>query len=472
MAKTKVLKLLKGATQAAGEIPRVTSASRQPLQPLDEFVRTQNAIDAAQPIADPSVQEAIRTAEQAAAENARLTGIADPKADVRFDHQARTPEEYAGRLEQFKDETYANKAAAQAAGSNMENPLDELKDVSARYERWNVANERVANATFRNDRALNSEVQEFTFDGVYKADFVSPNGNPTEPAIFYHTDIFTDPRAAEKGLIQFDPAAREVGLHAGSAKAADDIKGSPTVRARQEKNIEDLHGVFRELAEQQDLPIDEYFEDAFEQVRTNLFLRAGETPHLTPDMDIVNQIVDDMFDEIQALMLNRTDGDMMSAMSQLSQKTTPELLKKRLREVMRGAADPNTFAFVTDVKQGLHVPDLGNNTSRNFAKDLQGRGIFDDDELQVVISAGSNEGSNVAFRELLERHGYDHLIQHNGAEDLGVPSIIIWDEKHIMPITGPNASNTKTAMDYELDKLLGPLAAVLGIGSATLQSEQ
>jgi hypothetical protein len=442
---------------------------------IDEYEKTAGELEKANEAvpAPRAIQEEIARKEAEAFEETRQVSIRDPKVDVTFDLQARTPEEYAERLTQFRDPEYGAKSAAQAAGVNMPNPADKAVDIPGRWSRWDTDNQPVYNM-IESDRALQMELREFTEDGAYKANWINPDAPANMPAVFWHTDVFTDPRLGQKGFIQFDLAARESGLHGGSKTASSDVKGGEGVRELHEKALSDMQTIFERVTEAEELTFaDETFLQAFEQVRTNTFLRHKESAVPTPDLDMLNQIVDDFFEEIQGISEGLKGGNPLEVAAQLADAPSVEALKSRLLRAMKGTMDPTTVPYVTDVKQGLHVPDLGNNTARNFAKNFDGRGVFPDDELRAIAGASDNATANQMWQDLLERNGYDHMIQHNGAEDLGVPSIIIWDEKHIKPLWGAGSTQSPTqSARLVANYALAPLAAILGVGGAATRTEK
>lgn len=398
----------------------------------------------------------------------RVVAITDPKAKVSFDYQATNPDEFKQRLVQMRDNKYSINAAAQAKGLNMPNPLDEMKAVEPRWGRWAQDNQTVYKE-LEGDRSLKFELDEYVNDGAYRADFIDPKGDPNLPAVFWHSDVYTDPRLADKGFIQFDPNAREIGFHAGSKKAATDVLGSPEVLARSQKNVDDMRGMFEELSDMTGQPLDGVYEEAFDVIKHNMFLRMDEAPiDGASELDMLDLVVDDFFEEIRRLAGDLSDGDIMSDMQQIANLPSPELLKSKLRRAIKGAADSTTVPFVTNVKQGLHVPDLGHNTARNMAEELKGRGIFTDEELDVISNATGNADANIAFRSLLESKGYDHLIMHNGAEDLGVPSIVLWKEDSVKPLwESGTTKNDNVARRLRVEALLAPLAAMLGLDKVT-----
>ena len=405
---------------------------------------------------DIQAEIAARRAEEA--ENERLRRISPDFKDMDFDAQARTPEEYASRVPQLTDAEVSVKAREKGAfEANIENPFETGMQTQERYKRWLADQDSVRSVVSSNDALM-----QFGRSGAYTRGRVFGDVDaPDEPVVFFRMDIRQDPRA-DLSPIQFDANANEFGMHIGTKAAGQGII-SPEVgktNARRTKQIKDM---FDELAvplgEQGIDPI-EVYEQAMQEVRTNAFLRYGEKPFDTPTLEVVNDIIDDFFDELRFIANERQIEGFTDLPSE-------EAMKIRLRSLMRSHYDPHQHPVMTDVKQGLVVQDLGpNNTAEGIAANLQGRGIFDDDELQAVVSAGDKAAQNEKLRDMLRAQGYDHLVYVNEAEDAGAISLVLFDEANYQNLYKPTIGRKgqPTGHQAAVGAVLAPLMGILGLG--------
>jgi hypothetical protein len=381
------------------------------------------------PITHKEIQAEIAIKRAQEAENERLKRISPDFKDADFDAQARTPEEYASRVEQLVDPGVSVRAREKGAfEANIENPFETGMEAQERYRRWLSDQDSVRRVV-----STNQSLMDWGKQGAYTRGRVFGDvDGPDDPVIFYRMDIRQDPR---EGLspIQFDADANEFGMHIGSKAAGQGIV-SPEVSRTNKRRMEQLKNMFDELAiPLADEGIDplEVFGQAMSEVRHNLFLRYGEKPFDTPSLDVVNEVIDDFFDELKFIGTERNIEGFRDIPSE-------EAMKIRLRSIMRTHYDPHQHPVMTDVKQGLFVQDLGpNNTASGIAQNLQGRGIFDDDELQAVVNAGENARQNVLLRDMLRQKGYDHLVYVNEAEDAGAISIVLFDEANYQNLLKP-----------------------------------
>lgn len=395
-----------------------------------------------------------QNAAAARAEEHRLNTLSDPAVDPDLNVQARTEDEYATRVSQFRDEKYASRVVDQGDGSlNMPNPFDQEITHQGRYDRWKADQDHVYRVVSQNPEMMN-----WAGKGAYKrrAFFGDDVADPDGPMVFYRMDTKTDPRG-DLTPIQFDVEANEFGLHIGSRQAGMDII-SPEVRQANADKMKALRTTFEGLGQR------ELFEATFKELRTNSFLRYGEQPFDIPSKRLLDEVVDEFFETLDMEMSTRN-------IEGLQDLPSPEIMKKRLRSVMLSAFDETQHPVMTNVKKGLHIRDRGFNSARNIANDLQGRGIFSDDELQAVISSGDNAVSNKELRRLLKEEGYDHLIYINEGEDRGVISIVLFDEANYQNLYKPTVTRYSKPTGHQVaaSAILAPFAFILGIDNAELR---
>lgn len=458
------------ALQRASDTQRTTKLENDALL---EYMDNQGLADAQNIPPLRKVEAEVEAARVAEEEAARVAMVAPANRKVSFDHQANTPEEFTGRLEQFRDPKFSHEASIQGRWDNMENPDDRALAIAGRYDRWSQQNKPVADQMFHGNTREAIEAREFTDGTAYNATFLDPKASKNDPLIFWHSDIRRDPRGEQLGLIQFDDAANETGLHLGSHQAASDVKGSGGVKVRDEKLLENMKGIFDELEEIAGPGVSGMYDEAFEELRTNMFLRLDERPFPVPTFDELGGVIDEFFENIQHLAQSRLDGDSLNRMKGLISSPDADVMKSRLRSMMRTVADPTMVPFVTNLRKGYYVPDLGRNTSLSFLIHARGKGTFSDEAIDAAINTKNNAGQNQEFHKMLEEKGYDHIIMHNSGEDKGVPSIIVWNSDHLKPLYGPGATNvngsgTKAAMGM----VLAPLAALLGLDNAETGSNK
>lgn len=480
------------ATIRAGE--EVTQANLAnkfvvPEEVLEEYHAEQALLDGRVPVPTNEVQEEVRQAVILERDTARRTAIQGDTKDVNLDHQAISPDEFRGRLGQFRDEEYSNNVIGKGESQqNMFMPEEfglPPKTINDRYDIWERDSFLTDKQAFGRPTRTAAALQEWGREGVYKRNFFGKHQESENPMIFYHTDIKTDPRGLELPLIQFDVNANEFGLHIGSKQSGQDINSKGVLDSTKARN-DAVSGVFEELsmglktALGEDVPADLIYREAFQEVRKNLFLRYGEKPFPTPSNNALEDVIDDFFGEIMQIVRDKSadspaglNFSIDDPLSSIKGVPNAEALKKRLHSTMRTTLDPTQHPIITNVKQGLHVQDLGANTAHNIANDQFGRGVFNDDELQAIIGTKDNATQNKMLRELLTENGYDHLIYHNMAEDKGVVSLVLFDDTTYQNLHNPTVGKSTTAgSETAYATLLAPLAALFGEEDADIRDNQ
>ena len=440
MSKSKALKTAAEALQATDEAVLMAKPIRQ-IQAenaamarssfeskLAEFDRVQGQLDKAN---QPTLKEQALLDEQLAQaqESTRIERISPNYLQADYGAQARTPEEFGPRLSQIRNRMFARDAVEKTPFDlKVINKAGWEKKVDDRYSKFLEDQTEVpdgikqwASGTAYNRRAIFGEGVE----------------NPDDPVVFWHVDKRTDPRIEELNHIQFDPAANEFGLHIGSLEATKGIIGMDTddsIKVTLEQFRQAFDSIGMEAFEE-GLDVDpiDVFESILKDTRTQMFRRSGEVYQRPKDLDLYEEIID-TFEEGLLFELRRLGATPGSA--------DAEFLKKVIHRAMFDHYDPSTYPLILNMKQGLVVPDLGpKNTAAGIAENFQGRGVFDDTELEMIQHM-SNEKANVALRDLLERNGYDHLVYVNAGEDPGVMSVVAWKPETVENLYYPrNARN-------------------------------
>lgn len=451
---------LGGGGRVATDIPVLPGIDN-----LGEYQKVANKLDEATsvPAKPADVRAEIARREEEQFETARLTAIDPKNTKADLDMQARTPEEFIGRVEQMRNQEYAvSSINASDIFDNMANPFDALTKHEDRYTRW-AADAAPVHRVINTSPELKAWAGEgvYTRGGVYGADVADPDS----PAIFFRMDIKTDPRG-DLSPIQFDAAAREFGMHVGSKQAGMDIV-SPQVRSIDKKRAKAIESMFDDLAaplREEGIDPKVLYKEALDEVRTNLFLRHGEQPFSTPSVDILNEVIDDFFGELNVSALSRN----IDGLRDVTQGS--DVFKARLRSIMRTQLSETQHPLVTNVKQGLQVVDKGDNSVHNIAKDQVGRGIFDEDELEAVQRMPTEE-ANLRFREMLQEQGYDHLVYVNSAEDKGVLSLVLFNEANYENVLKPTRVRKGDPVGHKaaVGLILSPLAAILGLDDGDIR---
>jgi hypothetical protein len=420
-----------------------------------------------------AVQDEVAESASLSLDTARLSAISNPKAPVSFNNQARTPEEFQSRLRQFRDEAYSVKATATSSGTNLSVEARDAIPINLKYKQWDLDNQPIYDSILKQGRVA-QELRDFASEGVLTREFIDPaTKHPNDPAVLWHLATKNDPRRKELGEIPFGTAAFQTGLNTGSKRAGQELINPNVVQGNlfKQKEVKKIMGDLDELAQEAGFvgDVTALYEKALKEVQINANLRAGEGAFDTPNMDMLQEVVKDFISEYNHLLRNiRPPTEEAALTVRQLQGSNATGTASRLRGAMSGYFNPRQFPFVTDVKQGLHVVDLGDNSARSMARDQVGRGTFSDDKLNVILGARDPVVENQLWRDLLDSKGYDVIIQHNGAEDKGVVSFIIWDEKHIKNLyeveNGGAGARAATAV--------GALASVLGLNNADIQSKK
>ena len=460
-------RLAKAAGRAVDTLNPPPAGTMGALSNLDEYQQAAGRLDSDTPVEQ--VAQEVLKARETAAEAHRIKVIASDSVTADFNAQARTPEEFRGRVTSLaRPETSIDAMEKGNFAANIKNPLDSQKNTSERYVRWLDDQEHIRSVVTNNREVMDWAGQgAYTRGAVYGDDVEHAN----EPIVWFRMDIKQDPRA---GLtpIQFDANANEFGMHIGSRSAGQDII-SPEVRATNDKRVKQVRAMFDDLSvdladQLEGLDVGELFDQALSEVRTNAFLRYGESAFDEPSLELINEIIDDFFGELKFA------GE-AAGIQGFKDLPAEAALKTRLRSLMRTSMDPLQHPVMTDVKQGLLVQDLGpGNTAGGIAENLIGRGIFDDDELQAISGMATNAERNIALRDLVRSGGYDHLVYVNEAEDAGVMSIVLFDEKNYENLYKPTRGRKGQPSGHQakVQALLAPLALAIGGGNAALRGDQ
>lgn len=378
-------------------------------------------------------------------------------------------------LQQLRDPEFSRKAVEQDSPmSNLTNPNDEGLSIESRYERWAKDNEPIEEFFRSNPRAM-AIVKDFVGEDSLSAKFLADSGAEDMPLFGWHTDVATDPRSIDEGFIQTTTKANELGLHLGSKAASTDMF-SPTVKKRLERDFSSLSAIFDELGDfNPEVP--QIFEEAFETVRSNKHLRPGESFKDTQVPEF-RALIDELFEEIAVAADSYRTGDNMELMNDLANLGNSDMMAGRIERWMKGTYDPTTVPVVVKGKNPLYVPDLEANTARRHALHQLnfGEDTLDESTLKAVVQAwdaGEYDEANALFKKALTDKGFDPVLAyHNGAEDKGVLSFIVMDDSYVMPLWGRGSSvNPMMARRMQMEYLMAPLAAMLGIGGkdATLR---
>ncbi len=475
MAKlTAIIKGVEKAGEAAGALKRPVRTTDLKgdlsiLEGTSEYERTAGELDKLNqaPATPKDVREEIGMKLDEFNEQERIEHISPEFKDVDYNAQAATPEEFSAMVPRFGDPDVASVALVKGSGVNISSKeiieAESAMPFKIQMKRW----EKVQNPTL--EVVLNNKgLIDWASQGAYTrgALFGADIANADAPVIWYRMDIRQDPRA-DLSPIQFDPNAREFGMHVGSRSAGQHII-SPKVTEFQEGRIKDIRSMFDELREPleaQGIDPTELFQKAFEEVRVNMFLRYGEKPFETPTLKVLDDVVDDFFETLK----NSANAKGIEGLDFTDERTSSALFKSILSSIMRTSYDPLQHPLMTNVKKGLFVQDLGpDNTANGIAQNLLGRGIFSDERLTAILDGATNADSNIMLRDLLRENGYDHLVYVNAGEDVGVPSIVLFDQDNYQNLykptigtkNGPDGHKAATAA------ALAPLAIALGLDDA------
>jgi len=476
MAGTKALSVIKStltkpAAKAVGRSadevlnPHVVPGDFGPIDDLATYQKAQNELDAATDIPhNPrEVQAEVARQEAENIEQFRQYAITSENKVPRFMQQARNPEEYKGRMEQFMDPEFSEEAAMHGAGNNVGDTSSGLKNrVKEKQLDWLSGSWGLTESQFKTGR-YGSALRSWFGDGAYtRKAFGDTEQMADEPMVFYHVDSRTDP-TARATPIQFEANAHEFGLHVGSQRAASDIGGGGLPTARQ--TMGEVQGFFKrfeedlqaEFADVPDFNLAGAFKKAVDERQRAIFLRPGELPVPRDSQGAFNDVVDEMFEDMMGFL--SFDGNVGGRARQALDQQDVFRFKQRMNGIMSSNYDSSGYPLVTNVQNGLHIPDLGNFSAENIAKHLEGMDIISDEVVQTVKQAGK-EQANTALRDALREVGYDHIIYHNAAEDAGNVSLILFDERTMQNLYNPSLpraaqSGVNAAQAVAMTPLLG-----------------
>lgn len=457
--KTTVAKtLLKQGAGNVDELAKITKAT-DTAEGLADLRRTAEAAGAGDdfPTQLDRALETQRLSDMEAAETQRLVDI-DPKTRTsNMDAQAASPEEFKARVPQLAHPDYASDVLNKSDGSlNMQNPFDRTTVHAERYARWDADQQHVYNEAIR----ANPQMRKWADASAYRRkDVFGPDvDDPDGPVVFFRMDVKRDPRG-DLVPIQFDPNAHEFGMHIGSKQAGLDIV-SPEVRQNHMDRINNIRKQFALLGPE----ANKLFLPFYKELRTNLFLRHGEKMFEGPVKQRVDEIIDEVFATFKSTFQE-------SGKVGIGDVTTPNLFKDSLRRTMLDVFDEAQHPVMVNVKKGLHVLDRGNNDADSIVRELIGRGIFNDDELEVIKQMATNAEQNVALRKMLKDDGYDHLVYINDGEDQGVLSIVVFDEANYQNLYKPTIGLKSGVQGHKamVVAALAPLATILGLSDADIR---
>ncbi len=427
---------------------------------LVDFQKSQGSIDATQSV-DETVSLQVRQAQAAEDEATRVAAINPSNKDPLYNQQALTPDEYKDRLPQLIDPEFSHNARMISAGESDLTLTDQgFGDIAGKNAAWVADSEAVTREVFQG--RAGATLRGYVGDSPYtRGAFGDTSELADLPMTFYHVDVRTDPTG--RGLIQLTSDAREGGLHTGSRAATDAVKGLT------ERGKNTLDSVVETLERFEDRLFDAVGETveirnpflrAVNEVQRRKFLRTGDAPIPGNSFDDVESIVDEVFEEL-SIFLDEVEipGE---ARVVLEQKDATRL-KSRLKSLLSSNFDSNSFPFITDVKQGLVMPDIQDWQPQNIAENLFGRGIFPDDELSAIKQMQTPQ-ANDALQELLSGRGYDHIAYHNAAEDSGSLSLILFREQNVQKLYDPSlpgmaGKGQQAALAVMLAPLVGALNA-------------
>lgn len=458
----KPIKALGGPSSLATEI--------KPLPGLDniaEYSKVQGELDkaASVPAKPADVRAEIARRELEADEIQRIHRISPDYTDVSFSAQARTPEEFSSRMEQFRDAEFSENATLHGVGNNVGDTSSNLKDrVAGKQQDWLAGSEQL-NTSIRRTRT-GPALKIWADDSPYKRSALGDTGPlADEPLIFYHVDSRTDP-TGNPTPIQFEANANEFGLHVGSQRAASDIGGGALPIARQtQADLKQFFVDFEndlklEFEDVEDFDLAGAFQRAVDEKSRNMFIRPGDIsrPGLAKREEF-NELVDELFEDMVGFS---SFSDVPPRVRRALDIPQVAAFKTRVSSIMHSNYNSSGFPMVTNVKKGLHIPDIGNFEARNIADQLFGRGIIADDTLEAIKQMPSTE-RNIALRSALEEQGYDHIIYHNAAEDAGNYSLILFDEANMQNLYSPNLPRSGTAgVQAQQAAMLAPFLGALG----------
>jgi len=429
----KILKATEGANRIGGPLEDATTPNT--FDVFDEYAQSTATVNKeAELAADASgggagakaARDEVTAKELEQAEAARVVSVSPETKVADWNAQVTSPEEFGGRVQSLTDQSFAVNAIENGRiDANIADPRQYGMEIGEKYKVWEVDQAPVLAVVRSND-----ELMQWGKEGAYTRGRVFGENveNPGDPVVFYRMDIRADPRA-DLSPIQFDPNANQFGMHLGSKKAGGGIITPQGIAANKDKMTR-IRGMFDELANK-DPRARQLYDEALAESRTNMFLRYGEDPFATPNKAVFDELVDDFFNELKALAKEKGARG-------LAEIENVDAFKTQLSQAMRLSLDPVQHPVMTNVKKGLFVQDLGpKNTAAGIAENLQGRGIFPDDELEAILGMQDNAAQNVALRDMLREDGYDHLVYVNNGEDNGVISIVLFDEANYQNLYKP-----------------------------------
>lgn len=386
MGKAKVLKILKGAEDVAGAIPRATATSggRQQLTGMDLFKQSENPAPTPSPrgVDDEIVQQ---TASQS--ELRRMQQITNPRAEPNSFYQTVSPEEFKTRYnKQLKNPDYM---------ARNSNPFQLGVDAGeiGRSQGFHIKQRNDIFHGLNKNPRWKQRYQEWVGESAYKDE------------IMFHIDRQTDP-TRPNSFIQFEEP-KEFGLHAGTSRASEGVIGYGGIEGAGEamgeiaNRIDELAGFLMIPEKQLHSIIAREVEAHFQKRFT-----SGEL-FTSINTDEWQEIVDSLKsnDVFQGPELTRANG-----------------IIRTLKEMPM----PNSTPMVFRGQNGLLLVDHGGFRTDAVADQL--RMIFPDDA-DLIDAARGARGSQAQknLQEFIESKGYDHIVYHNSVEDKGSLSIINWN---------------------------------------------
>lgn len=404
----------------------ITSGAKQgDLGFLDEFAETQGQIDRATPEA---VRVEVNEASLAEAEAKRVTSVSDPTADYTIFRQARTPEEFATRLnDQLNEPVYSVKALPGGVGVEA---IDSVR--KSRTQHMKMSND-ILTPLQENPRWA-SATDEWYGDSPYKGD------------VQFHVDRHTDP-TRPNSFIQFEEPW-EFGIHSGTNDAAERTIHPGGIEAVM-RNMEEQAQAIEQIAGTLELPVSAV-ERAMAQAAERYLVQRFTKNADVNIWDEVAGILDEFVVEFNA---------------------DPQAVGQFIAE-LKGMPTPSTTPFLFRGKRGLLLVDDGGFKAGGVAEQLEG--IFNNAEdiqsIDVAMGKLGETNKQKALIEFIESKGYDHVVYHNTVEDKGSLSLINWNPDLMASpwdkqFTRGPADQARVASQY----ILGALG--LGAGSAELLNE-
>jgi hypothetical protein len=439
-SKNKVVDILGPLVRHADAVPGSQVARSAPeLKGMDELVsyqRNANAEDAANqaPLRPKDVvDQQVAAAEAEGLELERKINISADWSEVRYSSQGQAIDaaEYQDRVAQLTRADYSHNARMESVGrTGLGLSHKDALDIPIKNEEW-LASSRVVTEQALSGRA-GAKLRDFASTGAYtRRQFGDTGPLADEPMVFYHVDLWKDP-TNRLPLIQMTDDAAEGGLHVGSRMATEEL----TTGSRQSrKNFDEAVATLNEF----DPKTKDVFLRAVEEAKVARFRRTGDPVMPLHAREEIDSMVDEIFENFDTFMrAGDPDGPAILALD------TADKLKSRLKGLLRADYDNARFPLVTDVKQGLVMPDIQNWEVDNIADNLIGMKIFPDDELEAIKQMGTQQG-NKRFKELMAEKGYDHIAYHNGAEDSGTLSLVLFNDNNYRSLYQPSAADVAGA---------------------------